>query len=164
MTGLSGAGKSTLSIALQQQLSALKCRSSILDGDVLRTGLCRDLGFSKADRIENIRRVAEVAKLLNQAGVVVIAALIAPYEEQRALARHIIGIDNFVEAYISTSLEECERRDPKGLYVKARSGEIAEFTGVSSPYEVPLSPGVSLDTGVLGIDDCVQQLMAALHF
>ena len=163
MTGLSGAGKSTLAIELEKTLQTLQCHCVVLDGDKIRTGLCKGLGFSKEDRIENIRRIAEVAKLFNQAGVVVIAALIAPYEEQRQLAKDIIGTENYVEVYISTPLEECERRDPKGLYLKARTGELAYFTGVSAPYEVPLSPALVLDTSALEVGACMVKLLAVLR-
>jgi len=162
MTGLSGAGKSTLAGKLEEIMLGRGCDCMVLDGDKVRTGLCNDLGFSKEDRIENIRRIAEVAKLFNQAGLTVIAALIAPFEEQRVMAMEIVGADNFLLAHISTPLEECERRDPKGLYAKARSGDLPYFTGITSPYEAPTFAHVTLDTSVLSVDVCLSQLVAVL--
>lgn len=145
LTGLSGAGKSTLAAALSAQLAARGVAHFCLDGDVVRTGLCRDLGFSPADRRENIRRVAEVARLLNQAGLVVICALISPLQADREQARAIIGPTQFLEIYLSTPLAVCEQRDPKGLYRRARSQQLADFTGISAPYESPLAPALTLD-------------------
>ncbi len=146
LTGLSGAGKSTIAAALMEILSEYQLAATVLDGDVIRKGISAGLGFSEADRLENIRRVAEVARLLNSAGVLAICALISPMRAGRELARRIIGPERFIEAYVNTPLHECQKRDPKGLYKKGISGEIAEFTGVSAPYEEPLAPELVLDT------------------
>jgi len=162
MTGLSGAGKSTLSAALKARLEADRCLVQILDGDVLRTGLNAGLGFSTADRSENIRRTAEVAGLFKQAGFVVICALISPSNSNRELARKIVG-DRFFEVHIDSSLDVCESRDPKGLYAKARAGQIPEFTGVSSPYEAPALPDLTIDTAHSTIDDSVEKLLSFVH-
>ena len=146
LTGLSGAGKSTIANALEQALVAKGRHTFLLDGDNLRMGLCKDLGFKDADRVENIRRVAEVAKLLVDAGLIVITAFISPFHRERAMARDVIGDDVFIEVFVDTSLEECERRDPKGLYGKARAGEIKNFTGIDSAYEVPADPNIRINT------------------
>lgn len=146
LTGLSGAGKSTLAYELERRLIELGHPCYVLDGDNIRHGLGSDLGFSKEDRRENIRRVAHVARLMNDAGLIVIAALISPMNEDRAMAREIIGDERFVETYLSASVDDCARRDPKGLYAKARAGEIASFTGVSAPYEPPVNPDLRVDT------------------
>jgi adenylylsulfate kinase len=159
MTGLSGAGKSTLANALKEQLEAERALVTVLDGDVLRTGLNAGLGFSGADRHENIRRAAEVAALFNNAGFVVVCALISPAAAHRDLARTIIG-DRFFEVHIHSDLEVCESRDPKGLYAKARKGQLTEFTGISSPYEAPLSPDLTIDTARSTIDESVAKLQA----
>ncbi len=158
LTGLSGAGKSTLAQGLAARLREQQVACFILDGDVVRTGLCRDLGFSAADRRENIRRVAEVAALMNQAGLTVICSLISPLAEDRAQARAIIGAERFVEVHVAATLDVCEQRDPKGLYRRARSGAIPEFTGVSAPYEPPMSPALVLDTGRESVADSVERL------
>jgi adenylylsulfate kinase len=162
MTGLCGAGKSTLATALKARLEADRCLVQILDGDVLRTGLNTGLGFSTADRTENIRRTAEVAAMFKQAGFVVICALISPSNAHRELARTIVG-DRFFEVHIDSSLDVCESRDPKGLYAKARAGQIPEFTGVSSPYETPVLPDVTIDTAHSTIDDAVGKLLSFVH-
>jgi adenylylsulfate kinase len=146
LTGLSGAGKSTLARALQALLAQSAQPCLLLDGDTVRNGLNSDLGFSAADRIENVRRVAEVARLGNDAGLLVVAALISPLEDGRRTARQIIGTERFIEVHVSTSLSVCEARDTKGLYARARAGLIAEFTGVSSPYEAPARPDLLIDT------------------
>lgn len=146
MTGLSGAGKSTISKHVERILFDEGILVYRLDGDNLRTGLNKDLGFSLEDRGENIRRSAEVAHLFNDAGVIVICSLISPLTRDREMARSIIGADRFLEVYVKTELAECERRDPHGLYAKARAGEIGEFTGISSPYEVPQNPWMQMDT------------------
>jgi adenylylsulfate kinase len=143
-TGLSGAGKSTIAHLTQRRLFSAGHLAVVLDGDRVRDGLCKDLGFSPEDRRENVRRVAHVAKLFADFGLIAVVALISPYREDRARAREICA-PSFLEVFVKTSLETCERRDPKGLYRKARSGEIAEFTGVSAPYEPPLSADVVLD-------------------
>lgn len=160
-TGLSGSGKSTLANALEQQLAASGRHTMLLDGDNIRFGLNRDLGFSEKDRVENIRRIAEVAKLLNDAGLIVLASFISPYRKDRQAAREIIG-DSFLEVYVSTPLEECEKRDVKGLYRAARKGEIAQFTGITSIYEPPVQPEISIDTSKKNIKDSTYELMAEL--
>lgn len=159
-TGLSGSGKSTIAIALERELHkrGLLCR--ILDGDNIRSGINNNLGFSENDRVENIRRIAEVSKLFIETGVVTLAAFISPSNEIRQMAADIIGRDNFMEIYVSTPLEECERRDVKGLYAKARRGEVQNFTGVSAPFEAPLHPALSLDTSVLSLEESVTKLLA----
>ncbi|QCP51488.1 adenylyl-sulfate kinase [Trinickia violacea] len=146
LTGLSGAGKSTIAFELEQLLKVDGRPCAVLDGDHLRDGLNRDLGFSDDDRRENVRRTAEVARLMNDAGLIVIASLISPNRSDRSAARQIIGPDRFIEVYVSTPLDVCEARDPKGLYRKARQGEIRQFTGVTSPYEPPLAPSLAIDT------------------
>lgn len=160
-TGLSGSGKSTLANAFEQQLAAMGKHTMLLDGDNVRFGLNRDLGFSKEDRVENIRRIAEVAKLMNDAGLIVLTSFISPFREERQAAREIIGA-SFIEVYVSTPLEECERRDVKGLYRAARNGEIAEFTGITSAYEIPLQPEITIDTSTGSVADSVREMTAAL--
>lgn len=160
-TGLSGSGKSTLANALEIRLAAQGRHTMLLDGDNIRMRLNRDLGFSDEDRTENIRRIAEVAKLMNDAGLIVLTSFISPFRPDRDMARSIIGED-FVEIYISTSLEECERRDVKGLYKKARSGEIPVFTGISSPYEVPEAPEIEIDTAQLSVEQAVDLIIQQL--
>jgi len=160
LTGLSAAGKSTLAFALERALIDLGRACYVLDGDNVRHGLNRNLGFSHEDRTENIRRIAEVAKLMNDAGLIVIAAFISPYRADRALARSVIGADCFREVYVSTSLSVCESRDPKGLYIKAREGKVAEFTGISSPYEEPELPDLVIDTTQRSLDQAVSMLIS----
>ncbi|HEV8313484.1 MAG TPA: adenylyl-sulfate kinase, partial [Burkholderiaceae bacterium] len=157
LTGLPGAGKSTLAAALDERLFELGRHSFVLDGDNLRHGLCSDLGFSAADRHENIRRVAEVARLLNDAGLIVIAALVSPYRADRDLARRVIGSTRFAEVHVAAPLAVCEARDPKGLYRKARAGLMPGLTGIDAPYEVPLSPSLTLDTSTLSVNASLQQ-------
>ena len=154
LTGLSGAGKSTLAFHLEKALITEGFACYVLDGDNVRHGLNQDLGFTHKDRTENIRRVAEVARLMNDAGLIVITAFISPIERDRSQARAVIGDASFFEVYVSTALEECERRDPKNLYKKARKGELDEFTGISSPYEIPESPDMDVDTQENSIEDC----------
>ncbi len=158
-TGLSGSGKSTVAIALERELHkrGLLCR--ILDGDNIRSGINANLGFSPEDRVENIRRIAEVGKLFVDTGIITIAAFISPNNQLREMASSIIGKDDFLEIYVSTPLEECERRDVKGLYARARKGEINEFTGISAPFEVPEHPALSLDTSVLSVEQSVRRLL-----
>ncbi len=156
-TGLSGSGKSTLANALEKRLVSLGKHTMLLDGDNIRLGLNKDLGFKEADRVENIRRIAECAKLMNDAGLIVLTSFISPFAKDREHARKIIG-DDFVEVYVSTPLKECEKRDVKGLYKKARNGEIPNFTGISSPYEAPTNPEVTVDTSQ-PIETCVDQLI-----
>ena len=160
-TGLSGSGKSTVAIALEKALSEKGIFCKIIDGDNVRCGLNAGLGFSPEDRKENIRRVAEVCRLFTQTGIVTLATFISPVRGLREKAREIIGADDFMEIYVSTPLEECETRDVKGLYAKARSGEIKEFTGVSAPFEPPLAPDVDIDTSRLGVEECVERILDA---
>lgn len=163
LTGLSGSGKSTLANELEKRLVSIGKHTMLLDGDNIRMGLNKNLGFKEADRIENIRRIAEVAKLMNDAGLIVITSFISPYTRDRRKAKEIIGDDSFVEVYVSTPLEECEKRDVKGLYKRAREGEIPNFTGVSSPYEAPVNPDIEIDTSVMSLEDCVDELMKAVE-
>ncbi|MEM7261342.1 MAG: adenylyl-sulfate kinase [Planctomycetota bacterium] len=157
-TGLSGSGKSTVAVAFERALFDRGYLAYRLDGDNLRTGLNRDLGFSRYDRRENIRRVSEVSKLFNDSGVVTIAALISPYEEERQTAREVVGDDRFLEVFVDAPLEVCESRDPKGLYRKARKGEIENFTGVSDEYQPPRQPEVTLNTEAMSVEECVEIL------
>jgi adenylyl-sulfate kinase len=163
LTGLSGAGKSTLAFALEQHLVAQGNACYVLDGDNVRHGLSRDLGFSSEDRSENIRRIAEVAKLINDAGLIVIAAFISPLQGDREMARQIIGPEFFLEVHVSTTLQVCEERDPKGYYKHARAGNIPGFTGITAPYEPPVAPALSLDTAVTGVSSCVGLLLDTLQ-
>jgi bifunctional enzyme CysN/CysC len=163
-TGLSGSGKSTLANALEKRLALLGKHTMLLDGDNVRMGLNRNLGFKEQDRIENIRRVAEVAKLMNDAGLIVLSSFISPYENDRQRAREIIGVDSFVEVYVNTPLEECERRDVKGLYKKARAGEIPNFTGISSPYEIPQTADIVIETVGKQVEDTVDELIKLLGY
>jgi bifunctional enzyme CysN/CysC len=160
-TGLSSAGKSTLANALEKKLVSLGKHTMVLDGNNIRKGLNHDLGFDEPDRIENIRRVAEVVKLMNDAGLITISAFISPYESDRITAHEIIG-EEFVEIYVSTPLEVCEARDVRGLYKKARNGEIPNFTGVSSPYEIPKNPDFVIDTSNSSVEDSISQIMKYL--
>lgn len=160
-TGLSGSGKSTLANELEKRLAAMGKHTMLLDGDNVRMGLSRNLGFREADRIENIRRIAEVSKLMNDAGLIVLTSFISPFAQDRQNAREIIG-DAFMEVYVSTPMEECERRDVKGLYKKARNGELDHFTGVTSPYEVPQHADVVIDTSKFSVEACVDQILEQL--
>lgn len=162
-TGLSGSGKSTIAVALERELHRRGRLCRILDGDNIRAGINANLGFSEADRKENIRRIAEVSKLFVDTGIITIAAFISPTEEMRQMAAEIIGRNDFKEIYISTPLEECELRDVKGLYAKARLGEIKNFTGISSPFEVPANPALSLDTSKLTIKESIDALLKLLE-
>ena len=159
MTGLSGSGKSTLAIAIERELQRRGILCRILDGDNIRSGINNNLGFSPADRRENIRRIAEVARLFVDTGIVTIAAFISPSEELRRMAAGIVGEGDFVEIYVSTPLRVCEERDVKGLYAKARRGEISEFTGISAPFEAPQSPALSIDTSARPLGDCVEDVL-----
>jgi len=164
LTGLSGSGKSTLARALQKRLIALgHVAPAVLDGDAVRQRFCADLGFTPEDRAENVRRVSDVAAGLANAGVITIVALISPYADDRARARAIIGPERFVEVYLDVPVEVCERRDPKGLYKKARAGLISDFTGISAPYEEPTAPEISLDTSSLSVKSCVDRVVAHLE-
>jgi len=159
LTGLSGAGKSTLASALLQALLARQQACVGLDGDQLRLGLCRDLGFSPEDRQENLRRAAEVARLFNAAGLTVVASFISPLQADRALVRQIIGVQAYCEVHVHADVAVCERRDPKGLYRRAREGRLPSFTGISAPYEAPTEPALRLDTATSPLDECVAQLL-----
>jgi len=162
-TGLSGSGKSTLAHALEEKLHERGKRTYVLDGDNIRKGLCGDLGFSDEDRTENIRRIGEVAKLMIDAGLIVMTAFISPFRRDRQIARDLVEEGDFIEVFCDAPLDVCEDRDVKGLYRKARSGEIPEFTGISSPYEEPLAPELKLATGKLGIAACVDAAMDYLE-
>lgn len=162
LTGLSASGKSTLAYELERRLHDFGHASFVLDGDNIRHGLSRDLGFSAEGRKENIRRIAEVAKLFNDAGIVMITAFISPYREDRAVARDILGPERFVETYLAADIAVCERRDPRGLYKKARAGEIPEFTGISSPYEAPANPTIKLDTGALAVEQSIAEILKVI--
>lgn len=161
-TGLSGSGKSTVAVALERELHrrGLLCR--LLDGDNIRSGINAGLGFSEEDRRENIRRIAEVGKLFVDTGIITVASFVSPTRELRDLARNIVGEADFKEIYVSTPLAECERRDVKGLYARARRGEIKDFTGISAPFEAPAHPDLSLDTSRLSVEESVARIVALL--
>ena len=161
-TGLSGVGKSSLAHAVEERLHQMGCRTFVLDGDNVRHGLCGDLGFSVNDREENIRRVGEVAKLFLEAGVITLTAFISPFRSERELARKLVPHGEFFEIYCHCPLEICEERDVKGLYKRARAGEISDFTGISSPYEEPKSPELAVDTGTRPIEECVDQVVGLM--
>jgi adenylyl-sulfate kinase len=163
LTGLSGAGKSTIACALERRLVDSGHAAYVLDGDNVRHGLNRDLDFSPQDRTENIRRIAEVARLMNDAGLIVITAFISPYREDREMARSITGEDVFLEVHINTPIQVCEERDPKGFYKLARTGKLPDFTGISAPYEPPLDPVCSIDTANCSVEECVDLLMGILR-
>ncbi len=162
-TGLSGSGKSTIAIALERELQRRRLLCRILDGDNIRSGINSNLGFSPEDRVENIRRIAEVGKLFVDTGIITLAAFISPTNELRRMAARIIGEQDFYEVYVSTPLEECERRDVKGLYAKARRGEIRDFTGISAPFEVPEHPALSLDTSKLTVEESVDRILKLIN-
>ncbi len=158
-TGLSGSGKSTVAIALERELHSRGLLCRILDGDNIRSGINNNLGFSAEDRVENIRRIAEVGRLFVDTGIITIAAFISPNNQLREMAAEIIGKDDFVEVFVSTPLEECEKRDVKGLYAKARRGEIKNFTGISAPFEAPEHPDITIDTSKLPVEESVKILL-----
>jgi adenylylsulfate kinase len=162
-TGLSGAGKSTLAHAVDDRLHQRGCRSFVLDGDNVRHGLCGDLGFSPHDRQENIRRIGEVAKLFMEAGMIVLTAFISPYRADRKCVREMVDHSDFIEIYCDAPIDVCEARDVKGMYKRARAGQIAEFTGISSPYEVPEQPDLTVETGRWKLDECVQKVISELE-
>ena len=162
-TGLSGAGKSTLAHAVEDHLHKLGIRTFVLDGDNIRRGLCKDIGFSNEDRTENIRRIGEVSKLLMDAGIITLTAFISPFRKDRQIVRDLVNKGDFIEIYCNADLAVCESRDTKGLYRKARAGQIPEFTGISSPYEKPEQPELVLETGNLGINECVNQVIKYLQ-
>lgn len=161
-TGLSGAGKSTVAGALEHALTQMGHHTYLLDGDNVRHGLCRDLGFSQQDRRENIRRVGELAKLMADAGLIVLSAFISPHREERQLVRSLLPEDEFLEVFVDASLAVCESRDPKGLYKKARAGEIPNFTGIDSEYEAPLEPEIHLKASDYAVAELVEQCLAVL--
>lgn len=162
-TGLSGAGKSTVANRVEGKLHAMGRRTYMLDGDNVRFGLNRDLGFTDADRVENVRRIAEVAKLFADAGMIVLVSVISPFRSEREMARSLLPVGEFFEIFVDASLETCEARDPKGLYARARRGEIENFTGISSPYEVPISPDLKLDTATLEVEEAADRVIALLE-
>jgi len=157
-TGLSGSGKSTIASHLQKRLYSRKVKTYLLDGDNIRLGLNSDLDFSKEGRVENMRRIAEVAKLFVDAGTVTLCSFISPYEAERKRVENILGKENFVEVFVNCDLDECEKRDVKGLYAKARAGQIKNFTGIDSPYEIPKKPTVEINTSTQSIDECVDEI------
>ncbi|MEW4429442.1 adenylyl-sulfate kinase [Paenibacillus pabuli] len=162
-TGLSGAGKSSLAFALEQHLHGRGVRCYVLDGDNVRHGLNRDLGFTSEDRQENLRRIGEVAKLMVDAGLLVLSAFISPHAQDREMVRQLFEPEDFIEIYVQCSIEECERRDPKGLYKKARSGNIPHFTGISAPYDVPEDPSLIIDTEQLSLDEAIHKIVQYLE-
>jgi len=162
-TGLSNSGKSTIAHGVEERLHILRCRTFVFDGDNVRHGLCADLGFSRADRDENIRRIGEMAKLFIEAGVIALTAFISPFRAERNRVRNLVREGDFLEIYCKCALEECERRDVKGHYRKARAGEIKEFTGVSSPYEEPVHPDLVLATDAMSVEQCVNAVVELLR-
>lgn len=157
-TGLSGSGKSTVAMGVERELHAQGILCRILDGDNVRAGINNNLGFSAEDRIENIRRIAEIGKLFVQTGVATLACFVSPTNDIRQMAREIVGKEDFLEVYISTPIEECERRDVKGLYARARKGEVKNFTGISAPFEAPVSPDIAIDTSKIPLEESVRTL------
>ncbi len=162
-TGLSGAGKSTLAHAVEERLHQRSCRTFVFDGDNVRHGLCGDLDFSEEDRRENIRRIGEMAKLFVEAGVVALTAFISPFRADRLKVRNLTAHGDFIEIYCRCPIEVCEQRDVKGMYRRARAGEIRDFTGISSPYEEPENPELAIDTGSMPLDQCVDQVVGYLQ-
>lgn len=162
-TGLSGSGKSTLAHAVEEELYQLGLNTFVLDGDNVRHGLNKDLGFSNQDRKENIRRISEAAKLMLEAGVITLTAFISPFKEEREMARSLMPHGDFIEIHCYCPLEVCEKRDVKGLYKRARNGEIKDFTGISSPYEAPVKPELKIDTNTLTLEQAAQQVIALLR-
>ncbi len=158
-TGLSGSGKSTIALGLERELHARGILCRILDGDNIRAGINNNLGFSEEDRKENIRRIAEIGKLFVQTGVVTLACFVSPTREIRQMAKEIVGGEDFLEVFVSTPIEECERRDVKGLYARARRGEVKDFTGISAPFEAPLSPALDVDTSRLSLQESVERVL-----
>ena len=162
-TGLSGSGKSTLAHTVEELLYRRQCRTFVFDGDNVRHGLCSDLGFSADHRVENIRRIGEMSRLFLDAGIISLTAFISPFKKDREFVRHLVGGDRFVEVYCSCPIEECERRDVKGLYKRAKAGEIKDFTGISSPYEAPQDPDLILNTGAESLDKCAATILDLLE-
>ena len=163
LTGLSGSGKSTIAVELEHALIENKHQAYILDGDNIRHGLNKNLGFSPEDRTENIRRIGEVAKLFTEANIITIAAFVSPYREDRDNVRKLLGRGEFVEIYVKCSLEVCETRDTKGLYKKARAGEVKDFTGISAPYEEPLNPELTIDSSKLSVEESTREILNYLE-
>ncbi len=163
MTGLSGAGKSTVANRVEEKLWRQGRHTMLLDGDILRFGLNKDLGFADADRVENVRRTAEVAKLMLEAGLIVLCSLISPFRRERALARQLVGPDEFLEVFVDAPIEECRRRDPKGLYARALAGQIPNFTGISSPYEAPEAPDLHLQTDIHDAETLADRVLDELR-
>ncbi len=161
-TGLSGSGKSTIANAVESRLVKLGRHTYLLDGDNIRMGLNKGLGFSDEERIENIRRIGEVSKLFVDAGTMVLTAFISPFQKERDVVRDLVNDNEFIEVFVDTPLEVCESRDPKGLYIKARNGEIPHFTGISSPYEAPENPEIHIETDTLNIDECTNKIVGYL--
>jgi adenylylsulfate kinase len=162
-TGLSGSGKSTIAHGVEEQLFRRGCRTFVFDGDNVRHGLCSDLGFSREDRAENLRRIGEMAKLFVGSGIVALTAFISPFRVDRDFVRSLVGVEDFSEIYCACPLEICEARDVKGLYGRARAGEIKDFTGISSPYEPPEHPDLVLDTGRMSVESCVSAVIVLLE-
>jgi len=162
-TGLSGSGKSTLAYALEYILHKNNIQTYVLDGDNIRQGLCKDLGFSAGDRTENIRRIGEVSRLFLDSGKIVLTAFISPFINDRKIVRELVNKDEFIEVFCDSPLDVCELRDPKGLYKKARSGEIPDFTGINSPYESPEYPELTLKTNELSVQQCLEKLISYLE-
>jgi len=162
-TGLSGAGKTTIANLVEARLHAVGKHTYLLDGDNVRLGLNKDLGFSNADRVENIRRIAEVAGLMVDAGLIALVAFISPFRRERTMARSLVGADEFVEIFVDTPIAVAEARDPKGLYKKARRGELKEFTGIDSPYEPPESPEIHIETTILSAEEAAEQIVCFLN-
>jgi adenylylsulfate kinase len=158
-TGLSGSGKSTLAVQLEAQLYALGHKTYLLDGDNIRSGLNKDLSFADDGRVENIRRIGEVSKLMLDAGLVVLSAFISPFEADRQQVRTIVGAENYMEVFVNTPIEVCEQRDVKGLYKKARAGEVKNFTGIDSPYEAPQQPAITIHTDKMSVEESIAELM-----
>ena len=163
LTGLSGSGKSTIAVELEHALIENNHQAYILDGDNIRHGLNKNLGFSPEDRTENIRRIGEVAKLFTAANVITIAAFVSPYREDRGNVRKLLGHNEFIEIYVKCSLEVCEARDTKGLYKKARAGEVKDFTGISAPYEEPLNPELTIDSSALSVEESTREILDYLE-
>ena len=161
-TGLSNSGKSTIAHALEERLFDLGCRTFVFDGDNVRHGLCSDLSFCREDRVENIRRIGEMAKLFTEAGVIAVTAFISPFKAERERVRNLVGEESFIEIYCRCPLEVCEERDVKGHYRRARMGEIKEFTGISSPYEEPESPDLTIDTSKNTVEECVLEVIRSV--
>jgi adenylylsulfate kinase len=162
-TGLSGSGKSTLAVQLEAVLHAKGFKTYLLDGDNIRAGVNKDLSFTDADRIENIRRIGEVSKLMLDSGIIVLSAFISPFQSDRDQVKKIVGAENYIEVFVDTPLEVCEQRDVKGLYKKARAGEIKNFTGIDSAYEIPASPDIIIQTHVLSVNDSLDLLLSAVE-